>query len=86
MPTDMFYNTGISTYIWIVSNRKPAHRKGKLQLIDASSFWQNDLLQLEILVEQTGQQRGRIDAFEQYLNLFTDEKRLSSRSRTKNDN
>src|SRR5471032_1452673 len=40
LPTDMFYNTGISTYIWIVSNRKPKHRKGKLQLIDASSFWQ----------------------------------------------
>jgi len=40
LPTDMFYNTGISTYIWIVSNRKPKQRKGKLQLIDASSFWQ----------------------------------------------
>jgi type I restriction enzyme M protein len=40
LPTDMFYNTGISTYVWIVSNRKPAHRKGKVQLIDASSFWQ----------------------------------------------
>ena len=40
LPTDMFYNTGISTYIWIVSNRKPAARKGKVQLIDASSFWQ----------------------------------------------
>ena len=40
LPTDMFYNTGISTYVWIVSNRKPPHRKGKLQLIDASSFWQ----------------------------------------------
>ena len=39
LPTDMFYNTGISTYVWIVSNRKPAHRKGKLQLIDASGFW-----------------------------------------------
>jgi type I restriction enzyme M protein len=36
----MFYNTGISTYVWILSNRKPAHRKGKVQLIDASSFWQ----------------------------------------------
>jgi type I restriction enzyme M protein len=35
----MFYNTGISTYVWIVSNRKPTHRKGKLQLVDASSFW-----------------------------------------------
>lgn len=40
LPTDMFYNTGISTYIWIVSNHKPAARKGKVQLIDASSFWQ----------------------------------------------
>jgi len=36
----MFYNTGISTYVWIVSNRKPPARKGKVQLIDASSFWQ----------------------------------------------
>lgn len=40
LPTDMFYNTGISTYIWIVTNRKPDNRKGKLQLIDASSFFQ----------------------------------------------
>jgi type I restriction enzyme M protein len=40
LPTDMFYNTGISTYVWIVTNRKPARRKGKVQLIDASSFWQ----------------------------------------------
>ena len=40
LPTDMFYNTGISTYVWIVSNRKPVERKGKVQLIDASSFWQ----------------------------------------------
>jgi type I restriction enzyme M protein len=40
LPTDMFYNTGISTYVWILSNRKPAARKGLVQLIDASSFWQ----------------------------------------------
>jgi type I restriction enzyme M protein len=40
LPTDMFYNTGISTYVWIVSNRKPADHKGKVQLIDASGFWQ----------------------------------------------
>ena len=40
LPTDMFYNTGISTYVWIVSNRKPQNREGKVQLIDASSFWQ----------------------------------------------
>lgn len=40
LPTDMFYNTGISTYVWIISNRKPAARKGKVQLIDASGYWQ----------------------------------------------
>ncbi len=40
LPTDMFYNTGISTYVWILSNRKPEHRKGLVQLIDASSYWQ----------------------------------------------
>ena len=40
LPTDMFYNTGISTYVWIISNRKPAARQGKVQLIDASGYWQ----------------------------------------------
>jgi len=40
LPTDMFYNTGIATYVWIISNKKPAIRKGKVQLIDASGFWQ----------------------------------------------
>ena len=40
LPTDMFYNTGIATYVWILSNKKPAARRGKVQLIDAGSFWQ----------------------------------------------
>ena len=40
LPTEMFYNTGISTYVWILSNRNPAHRKGMLQVIDASGMWQ----------------------------------------------
>ena len=40
LPTDMFYNTGIATYVWILSNKKPADRQGFVQLIDASSFWQ----------------------------------------------
>lgn len=39
LPIDMFYNTGISTYVWILSNKKPDARRGKVQLIDASSFW-----------------------------------------------
>jgi type I restriction enzyme M protein len=40
LPTDMFYNTGISTYVWIISNRKPVARRGRVQLIDASGWWQ----------------------------------------------
>jgi len=40
LPTDMFYNTGIATYVWIISNKKPDDRKGYVQLIDAGSFWQ----------------------------------------------
>ena len=36
MPTDLFYNTGISTYIWVLTKGKPAARLGKVQLIDAS--------------------------------------------------
>ena len=38
MPNDMFFNTGIATYIWILSNNKPDHRKGKVQLINASNL------------------------------------------------
>ena len=39
LPTEMFYNTGIATYIWIVTNRKTAGRRGKVQLIDASGIY-----------------------------------------------
>lgn len=39
LPNDMFYNTGIATYIWILSNKKPCHRVGKVQLINASEFY-----------------------------------------------
>ncbi len=39
LPTDMFYNTGIATYIWILTNRKENARKGLVQLIDGGSFW-----------------------------------------------
>ena len=48
LPTDMFYNTGIATYIWLLSNRKDPHRRGKVQLINASDkrngdeiFWRS---------------------------------------------
>jgi type I restriction enzyme M protein len=39
LPENMFYNTGIATYIWIISNRKPENRKGMVQLIDASGWY-----------------------------------------------
>lgn len=38
LPKDLFYNTGISTYIWILTNHKPEQRRGKIQLIDATTF------------------------------------------------
>lgn len=40
LPLNMFYNTGIATYIWVLSNRKFEHRKGKVQLIDATEWFQ----------------------------------------------
>ena len=39
LPEQMFYNTGIGTYVWIVTNRKEKRRKGKIQLIDAREIW-----------------------------------------------
>ncbi|HEX5474691.1 MAG TPA: class I SAM-dependent DNA methyltransferase [Vicinamibacterales bacterium] len=38
LPLNMFYNTGIATYIWVLTNRKPAHRKGRVQLIEATQW------------------------------------------------
>ena len=40
LPTDMFYNTGIATYIWVLTNKKEAKRKGKIQLVNASEYYQ----------------------------------------------
>jgi len=39
MPEQLFYNTGIATYVWVLTNRKARERKGKVQLVDATSFW-----------------------------------------------
>jgi len=39
LPLNMFYNTGIATYVWVLSNRKPGHRKGRVQLIDATQWF-----------------------------------------------
>ncbi len=39
LPLNMFYNTGIATYVWVLSNRKPGHRAGRVQLIDATAWF-----------------------------------------------
>jgi type I restriction enzyme M protein len=39
LPEQLFYNTGIATYVWVLTNRKDKERRGKVQLIDASTFW-----------------------------------------------
>lgn len=39
LPLNMFYNTGIATYIWVLTNRKPLHRRGRVQLIDATQWY-----------------------------------------------
>src|SRR5437667_59167 len=39
LPLNMFYNTPLATYIWVLTNRKPDHRRGKVQLIDATSWF-----------------------------------------------
>src|SRR5690606_21752426 len=40
LPDQLFYNTGIYTYVWLVTNRKPAHRRGTVQLIDGTRHFQ----------------------------------------------
>lgn len=60
LPTDMFYNTPIVTYIWILSNKKPSHRKGKIQLINASEYYKKMRKNLgnkrnEMLIEHINQ-------------------------------
>jgi len=60
LPDQLFYNTGISTYIWLVTNRKPPERRGKVQLIDGSRFFRRMKKGLnnkrnEITEEQTRQ-------------------------------
>lgn len=58
LPDQLFYNTGILTYIWIVSNRKPEHRRGKVQLVDASRHFVK-------MTKSKGDKRNRIAGTEE---------------------
>ena len=67
LPTDMFYNTGISTYIWILTNRKQPERRGKVQLIDAAEFYQK-------MRKSLGSKRKELgpDDLQRIAGLYTD--------------
>ncbi|QDH13033.1 SAM-dependent DNA methyltransferase [Formicincola oecophyllae] len=60
LPTEMFFNTNIATYVWVLTNHKPVERRGCVQLIDGSSFWRKMRKSLgfkrrEITPEQVGE-------------------------------
>ena len=65
LPTDMFYNTGISTYIWVLSNHKTKVRRGKIQLINATDFFQK-------MHKSLGSKRKELgnDHIEQIIKLY----------------
>ena len=67
LPDQMFFNTGISTYIWIVTNKKSDKRKGKVQLIDGSSFYKT-------MKKSLGSKRKFIDdeQIKELTKLYTD--------------
>ena len=67
LPLNMFYNTGIATYVWVLSNRKPDHRKGYVQLIDATKWF-------TLLRKNLGQKNCELspDNVRQILDAFMD--------------
>ena len=67
LPEKLFYNTGIHTYLWVLSNRKPDERKGKIQLIDAREMY-------EEMDESLGEKRHRLsdEHIREITNLFGD--------------
>ena len=67
LPEQLFYNTGIATYVWVLTNRKRPERRGKVQLIDATSFW-------ALLRKSLGAKRREVpfDRKEDILRLLAD--------------
>lgn len=73
LPTDMFYNTGIATYIWVLTNRKDEKRKGKIQLVNATEYYQSMRKSLgnkrkEISPEQIKEIKALYESFEENEN------------------
>ncbi|AQQ71165.1 putative type I restriction enzymeP M protein [Limihaloglobus sulfuriphilus] len=80
LPTELFYNTGIATYIWVVTNRKPEKRRGRVQLVNASGFSAKMRKSLGskrnfITDEQISQITGIYESFEEgeYCKIFDNE-------------
>lgn len=80
LPEQLFYNTGIATYVWVVTNRKTAARAHKVQLIDATSFWTP-------MRKSLGDKRREIprDRADDILRILTDFKDGDTRSVVKDD-
>ena len=74
LPEQLFYNTGIPTYVWVLTNRKPKNRKGKVQLIDATAIWTPMRKSLgdkrrEITAEQIGEITRIFEVFREAAEL-----------------
>ncbi len=88
LPTDMFYNTGIATYVWVLSNKKAAERKGKVQLINGVHLYQKMRKSLGSKRQEIGDDHvalitrtfGRFEAVESY-SLDTEPEEKSTRGR-----
>ena len=85
LPTELFYNTGIATYIWLVRNNKPEKRKGKIQLIDASSFWKpmkrslgNKRRRIHNGIEGSGENERYVEANDQIKQIIDIHKAFES--------
>ena len=72
LPDQLFFNTGISTYIWIVNNNKSDRRKGKVQLVDGSSFYKQMKKSLGNKRKEISD-KGRNDLLDLYLNFEENE-------------
>ena len=77
LPTELFYNTGIATYIWLLRNNKSEKRKGKIQLIDASSFWKpmkrslgNKRRRIHNGMERSGENERYVEANDQIKQII----------------
>ena len=81
LPEQLFYNTGIATYVWLLTNRKAPERRGKVQLIDATSFWSP-------MRRSLGDKRREIPPEQalEVLNLLSNYRDGETRTRTEDGN